>query len=279
MKKGLAEWHFHCVACRYEGSALEPAIQDRPDTLAPDLDETEREQGLKALRQANFGALSRRLAALIQPKGRPRMLDVGCAHGWFIEINQGAYDVIGIEPDIAVAKATQARGIPVRIGFFPGVVDEEERFDVIVFNDVLEHIPDINGVLSACRKHLNDDGIVVINAPSTRGFLYAVARVMAMAGMPSSFERLWQKGLPSPHVHYLDTSSVSGLAARNGFLLESHMDLPSVAVKGLYARINYAGRVGVAKAAILTTAIALASPFLRVLPADIEVWFLRKRTT
>ncbi len=204
------------------------------------------------------------------------MLDVGCAHGWFIEACIDRYDVTGIEPDVAVAAATSARGLPVKNGFFPQVLRKGELFDVIVFNDVLEHIPDVNAVLCACREHLSDHGIVVVNAPSRKGALYALAGALAKSGMTGPFDRLWQEGLPSPHVHYFDGSSIENLALKNGFLLEQTMALPSVSLSGLYDRIHCAGQVNALKAAALTMAVAMAYPLIRMLPSDIEVWFLRK---
>jgi len=48
-----------------------------------DLDESSRETGLESLRKANFDRLIARLKALPMPGAgaRPKLLDVGCAHG------------------------------------------------------------------------------------------------------------------------------------------------------------------------------------------------------
>ena len=272
---GLKPWHFECSGCDYEGSDLQPHILEQAD--GGDLDEGSRETGLVALRKANFHRLVQRLNEVV-PKGsvRPRLLDVGCAHGWFLEAAGSDYEPHGIEPDVAVAQATRARGHQVRSGFFPEALDATEQFDVIVFNDVLEHIPDINGTLEACFERLNPDGWLVVNAPSRRGFLYRLSRVLTRVGLPGSFERMWQLGFPSPHVHYLDTATLEAMARRHGFVLESRMALPSVAVRGLYSRIRYSRDVSLAKAVTLTAAVTMASPALAMLPPDIEVWFFRR---
>ncbi|MBZ4416811.1 bifunctional 2-polyprenyl-6-hydroxyphenol methylase/3-demethylubiquinol 3-O-methyltransferase UbiG [Myxococcus sp. RHSTA-1-4] len=208
---------------------------------------------------------------------RPSLLDVGCAHGWFLEATAREFAGVGLEPDVAVAQAAQSRGLPVRGGFFPDALSADERFEVIVFNDVLEHIPDINSTLSACFERLQPGGVLVINAPSRRGVLYRVARLLGRLGLPGSFARLWQMGFPSPHVHYLDSDSEAALARRHGFRLEAQMALPSVSTQGLYARIRYSRDVSVPKAVALTAAVGMASPLLAVLPPDIEVWFLRRQ--
>jgi SAM-dependent methyltransferase len=274
LSPGIRTWHLCCESCGYEGSTLVPSIQNRPD--AGDIDETERERGLGFLRNANFQRLSDRLNRLIPSGSRPKVLDVGCSHGWFIELNRARYDLAGVEPDLKVAASAAARGLPVRNGYFPDVLSADERYDAIVFNDVLEHIPDVNSILQACSAHLSANGVVVINAPSRKGVLYSVARVLARFGMTGPFDRLWQLGLPSPHVHYFDRSTVTALARANGFVMESSMHLPSVLLSGLYDRIHCSGQVSKGKAAALTAAIALSYPLIRILPPDIEVWFLRK---
>lgn len=272
---GLKTWHYACGACSYEGSTLQPRIQAQ--VAGGDLDESARESSLETLRRNNF----RRLRSLIRhlgvaaPGSMPKLLDVGCAHGWFIEECQSGFEVIGIEPDLAVAEATRRRGLPVRTGFFPEGVAADERFDVISFNDVLEHIPDLASTLQACHRHLNEGGLLVVNAPSRKGVFYRLSRLLARMGAPGPFERMWQKDFPSPHVHYFDTASMTAIAARHGFRLESRSTLPSMTVKGLYARLRYSRDVSAVKAGVMATAITLASPLLAVLPADINVWTFR----
>ena len=223
---GLRPWHLCCAVAAYEGSSLEPHILEQ--VAGGDLDEASRETGLAALRQANFRRLAAFLDEFAPPGGaKPRLLEVGCAHGWFIEAASPRFDVTGIEPDVAVATATRGRGLAVLGGFFPDALDADERFDVIVFNDVLEHIPDVNATLAACWRHLRPGGRIVVNAPSRRGFLYRVSKLLAGLGLAGSFERMWQLGFPSPHVHYFDTDSLTRLA-RNGRLCACVAHAPAV---------------------------------------------------
>jgi len=270
----LARWHFECSGCSYEGSSLEPRILAQ--AAGGDLDEAERESALSELRKSNFLMLSQRLEALLPPRDGGRLLDVGSAHGWFLEAMSGRLQGLGLEPDVAVADAARKRGVQVRSGFFPDALEAGERFDVISFNDVLEHIPDINQTLKACWDRLLPGGWLVINAPSRRGTLYRISRLLLRVGMAAPFERLWQRGFPSPHVHYLDTNVVKALALRHGFQFETHMALPSMKIRGLYSRIRYAKDVSVPKAAVMTLALAVAYPVLAAMPPDIQVWFLRK---
>lgn len=273
MAAGLEKWHFVCGHCGLEKSTLTPKINE-----SNPMNEPERATALRTLRQQNFTTLLTWLARQY-PAGfppRPRMLEVGCAHGWFMEQAQATHDVLGIEPDAAIFRETRAKGLPVRHGFFPDALADDDMFDVIVFNDVLEHIPDAPSMLAHCRKHLTDNGHVVINAPSSEGIFYRTSKWMARLGLPQSFGRMWQLDLPSPHLYYFNTRTISDCARNTGFSLQGVTALPSITTEGLTERISYAGQTSALKTRLMALCITALMPLVRISRPDIEVWLLRK---
>lgn len=271
---GIASWHATCPACHYESAALSVAINRH---TGPAVNEVEREAGLKALRLENFRAIVQYAKRHVRPGARS-LLDVGSAHGWFLETARADFDVLGVEPDAVVGSRAAARGLPVRAGFFPDVLRDVERFDVIVFNDVIEHIPDIRSALDACRERLNPEGILILNLPNSRGFFYRLSKVIARLGWRTPFERLWQKDLPSPHVHYFSTGNLAQLVAGRGFDLVDSAELPALRAKGLRERLSCAGNVSPLSLWVQYVAIMCAIPVLRVFPSDIIVCIFRKKT-
>lgn len=275
LTRDVRPWHLVCEMCSYEGSNLEPRIlEQKADS---DLDERAREDALRKLRIGNFDLLARRLGGLVGAgrEERLRLLDVGCAHGWFLERMSRDFIVAGIEPDPMIAHIARTRGFEVKSGFFPDDVGVD-TYDLIAFNDVLEHIPDVNKTLAACHTHLNDGGCVIVNAPDRKGFLYRLSKLMARVGFYSSFNRMWQVGFPSPHLHYFDSASIAVLAGRSGFEVVENFALPTASYSGLYSRVRYDKSMSAPKAGVLTVMLALMIPALAVLPADIRVWILRK---
>jgi SAM-dependent methyltransferase len=262
---GLRAWHHRCVGCGYEGSTLEGAINEASRHAA--IDEAARESALHDLRIANFTELLRQVLASA-PGGR-RLLDVGCAHGWFLDLARTQFEVLGIEPDRSIAQAATRRGAPVRHGFFPDALAPGERFDVIAFNDVFEHIPAAGDVLAACREHLAPNGLVVLNLPSSGGVFYRIASALCRAGSCGPFERMWQVGLPSPHVHYFAPANLARLLGRHGFEVVRQGTLATLRLGGLYTRIAYAGRHGPVMNGLQYLAIATMLPALAFLPHDI----------
>lgn len=270
---GLAPWHATCPACRYESAALNVTINAH---VGPAVDEAEREAGLKALRLENFRTIVATARRHIQT-GRPRLLDVGSAHGWFLESAREQFDVLGVEPDAVVGGKAVERGLPVRSGYFPDVLQAGETFDVIVFNDVIEHIPDIRSALAACQARLNDGGILILNLPSSRGFFYRLSKLLARAGWRGPFERLWQKDLPSPHVHYFNPHNLEQLVAGQGFDALEAAELPALRAKGLLERLRCAGNVPTLSLYLQYVAIMCAIPVLKMFPSDIIIGVYKKK--
>lgn len=270
---GLRAWHHTCPSCHYESAALVPTINDAH--VHARLNEADREAGLKALRLENFKTIAA-YAAHYAPAGARTLLDVGSAHGWFLEQAHRHFQVLGMEPDTAVAQKAAARGLSVRNGFFPDALGSEERFDVVVFNDVIEHIPDIRSALAACRDRLNSGGILILNLPNSSGFFYRLSKLFARLGWSAPFERLWQKGLPSPHVHYFRADNLAQLVTREGFILERKAELPSLRARGLLERLRCTGQTKGLALYAQYLSILMTLPLLRTFPSDIVVCIFRR---
>jgi 2-polyprenyl-3-methyl-5-hydroxy-6-metoxy-1,4-benzoquinol methylase len=272
---GLANWHATCPTCSYESSSLEGAINQQDAHSA--LNEAQREAGLKALRLENFAevvALARRFGT----PGARKLLDVGSAHGWFLEAARDSFEVLGIEPDATIGRGAMARGLPVRQGYFPDALEQGERFDVIVFNDVIEHIPQIDAALKACADHLNPEGILILNLPNSKGFFYRLSKLFARFGWRKPFERLWQKGMPSPHVHYFRSDNLDKLVTPHGFELAHGTELPALRASGLLDRLRFDGATRGIALYIQYVTVLLSIPLLRAFPSDIVGCVFRKTT-
>lgn len=268
---GLAAWHRVCSGCGYEGSLLTPSINEAPAHGA--IDEGLRDSGLRDLREHNFAMLLDRVTPLLPG---PRLLEVGSAHGWFVHAASArGLDTLGIEPDEAVCAAALRSGLPLRPGYFPQALQPGERFDAIVFNDVFEHIPGAVETLAACAQRLDAGGLLVLNLPSSRGLFYRTAKAFRRAGVRGFFERLWQKGLPSPHVHYFHADNLARLGRPQGFEPIATFHLPSVRLRGLYHRIAYVRTPLRWMAPLVWAGVVAGWPLLALLPDIFVVVFRR----
>lgn len=226
-------WCFQCPRCGTWASTLPMGINSEAQLA---LDEDQRETGLAELRHHNLGIVADRLLAHGLAEGA-RVLDVGSAHGWFLTAaGDRGLEAEGIEPDEAVASRPGTG--KVRVGFFPDVLRPDERFGAITYNDVLEHLPDVDDAVEASVRHLSPGGLLSVNIPNSRGLFYRLAVLCHALGLRAAFQRLWQVGLPSPHLWYFDREGLTRLCERHGLVLVSADTLDSVRRAGLWQRAH-----------------------------------------
>lgn len=264
MKVGFDQWHFFCPNCSYEQSDL--LIQINEHHAVEKIDHNKRMSGLKKLRKDNFELI---LKALLEFIKKGKLLEIGCAHGWFLELASSKFEVLGIEPDNELKSTLRDSKLSVRFGLFPDVLSDQDMFDVIVFNDVFEHIPDSIFVVEKIRKHLRNGGFLVINLPSRNGFFYRAAKIMHQIGINIFFNRMWQKSMPSPHVHYFSPDNLSKLLETNGFKVQQIKTLETLKLKGLWQRITQMRHGHFLLSLFVFTGVLFLLPLLKILPKDI----------
>lgn len=118
----------------------------------------------------DYPHLARREMLAFLPETCPRLLDVGCNTGAFgeaVKQTRPGTEVWGVEPDSGAADRARHHLDQVFQGFFDaGLPLPERHFDVISFNDVLEHMPDPWAALHHARALLAPDGVVVVSLPN-----------------------------------------------------------------------------------------------------------------
>jgi SAM-dependent methyltransferase len=83
---------------------------------------------------------------------------------------EAGIQVLGIDPAEGPVKVAQERGVNSRCDFFTEslarqLVSEGQRADVFLANNVLAHVPDLNGFVEGIHILLQPDGVAVIECP------------------------------------------------------------------------------------------------------------------
>jgi 2-polyprenyl-3-methyl-5-hydroxy-6-metoxy-1,4-benzoquinol methylase len=104
----------------------------------------------------------------IKPEGT--LLDVGAGSGMLVEaaIELG-YKAKGIEPSKWMYETAREHGLPIHLGTYPHP-DTPGPYDIITLIDVLEHVTNPLELMTALRKGLEKDGILVVVTPDTGSF-------------------------------------------------------------------------------------------------------------
>ena len=148
-------------------------------------------------------------------KGEPhRILEVGCGCGNFKNNVGWSCEYHGVEPVASAAEKAEANGIVVHKGLYDEVKDTlpEGYFDLVVANDVMEHMQDPWDFLRSIRGKLREGGTLVGSVPNVR-YLLNLCNLL--------FRRDWkymQAGvLDATHLRFFTVKSAARMLQESGF--------------------------------------------------------------
>jgi len=123
---------------------------------------------LPAEKSDNWGRV-RRVISYIEERHAQldrSVLDVGCGMAVFpAAMRKQGWSVTAIDPNpISVEHAEKMAGVKAIIGSFP-YVEAPQKYTLITFNKVLEHIENAIECLSAAKSYLTDNGVVYVELP------------------------------------------------------------------------------------------------------------------
>jgi SAM-dependent methyltransferase len=135
-----------------------------------------------------------------------RLLDIGCAYGFFLLEARRFFEVHGIEIAEDAADHCRKAGLDVRTGVADGAaLAEFGTLDVVTLFDVIEHLPDPAETLALAHRQLRPGGILVVTTGDF-GSLFAKA-----------LGPKWRLMTPPQHLWYFTRESITRLANRLGF--------------------------------------------------------------
>ncbi|HVS94598.1 MAG TPA: class I SAM-dependent methyltransferase [Mucilaginibacter sp.] len=242
-----------------------------------DLQAGARDPGLKALRLHNFLTIIGKLKA--EKKGGLTGLEIGSGNGWWLETcKDQKVHCIGIEPEQVYEDYHKEHKLNIVYGFYPDVSPKREKgYDFIIFNDVFEHIPDINSLVESLKEDLADDGILIINLPMSTGFFYNWAIRLHKIGMSGTLTRMWQFNFHSPHMNYFNEKNLEMLLDHHGFNTADVFPLKSLDIQSTKDRILADKGMSRWKASLMTSVLKLMKPTIERSEPDIKAFFFKKR--
>lgn len=153
---------------------------------------------------------ARTLAArMIQTKGLgPNSLvaEVASNDGYLLRnYVEAGVPVLGIDPAKNVVEVAKENGVPTICAYFGDDVAKEVRdsygpADVLHANNVMAHVPDLNGFIRGIVTLLADDGVAVIETPYLKDLVDQV-----------EFDTIYHE-----HLFYYSATSLNNILRRNG---------------------------------------------------------------
>jgi len=152
----------------------------------------------------------RRLAELVRWCPSGRLIEVGCAYGFFLALARRHYAVTGFDIAAdAVAYARTTLGLDARSEDFLSSDLPPGSADVVAMWDIIEHLVHPDRYVGRAHDVLRPGGILAL---STGDIGSLVARLRG--------ER-WRLIHPPTHLHYFTRASLTALLTRAGFTVLS----------------------------------------------------------
>ena len=134
------------------------------------------------------------------------MLDVGCGSGLsLLEGGRLGAEVLGIEADPNVRSIAEELGLRIHIGSLYDRPFPDMRFDLIVLNQVIEHMPEPGKTLSVLKERLKPGGRVILSFPNRGSIWHRL------------FGTRWINWHIPYHLHHFDAQGFEALARRHGY--------------------------------------------------------------
>lgn len=177
---------------------------------------------------------------LINPKKIKKILDAGCGAGGLAHVMREKWNVEAYGVDISKKGVSLARkiGIKAKVSDLSSSMQFESNFfDLIIANELIEHLSNPDGFLRESRRVLKKGGFLLISTPNLS---YWLNRVLFSLGiypifLEASVERKVGLGhlssfsfgnQPVGHIHVFNSSAIIELLKLNGFTVEKKMGLP-----------------------------------------------------
>ncbi len=144
----------------------------------------------------------RRLPAL--PGGR--VLDVGCGTGeWMVKMRDLGWQIEGNDFDENAIKVANGLGLTAKLGSLEQQEYPDARFDAVVLNHVIEHVPDPVATIRECARILKPGGRLLVFTPNQDSYGRHV------------FGKDWRGLEPPRHLHIFNPDSMTRLLKAAGF--------------------------------------------------------------
>ncbi len=185
------------------------------------------------LEQTQYYQFTRSDVSEFLPNNYEKVLEIGCGEGHFKRNLNESSEVWGIEPTNAAHVASKNL-YKVLHGYYQDVYDElpDNYFDLVVCNDVIEHMNDHDKFLKSIKKKITENGYIVGSIPNVR-YIYNLYQLMV------NKEWFYEDSgvLDRTHLRFFTEKSLRRTFNENGYLIEKLHGINSELTKPLSVNI------------------------------------------
>lgn len=131
------------------------------------------------------------------------VLDYGCGTGTsLLELRTIGVEGYGVEADANIKKIAERYHLNIHVGKLSDNPFPDIYFDLIILNQVVEHIPDPLSLIKELLKRLTKEGMIVLSFPNADSIYRKI------------FGRYWINWHVPYHLHYFNKRSIKALCKK-----------------------------------------------------------------
>lgn len=155
----------------------------------------------KAILQRNF---RRRIAPLRKLIPQGRLLEIGAAYGFFLELARSHWEASGLEISSDAADHARRAGLDVQCADFLDLPDEPDSYDLICMWDTVEHLAHPVRYIEKAARWLRPGGYLALTTGDVASLISRLRK------------QNWRLIHPPTHLYYFSTDTLRQAARQAG---------------------------------------------------------------
>lgn len=167
------------------------------------------------------------------PATGARILDLGCWDGAYAARYKRAGNyVAGIESSPTAARMARERGVDARVGNVMETHHFDERFDIVVAGEIIEHVFDTDDFIKIVSSYLKPGGLLVVTTPNVASL---PRRLLLLLGINPYLENRVIQGVSVGHIRYFTFIELTQLLRdRQLEIVDEQTDILNVSSSGRF---------------------------------------------
>ncbi len=180
----------------------------------------------------NVNLFNRRLDEILRFTDGQRglLLDAGCATGVLLELARlRGWEVCGVDvSEYATHIAREYYNLDIFTGELAGAAYPDQHFDVVVMDDLIEHVADPSALVQESHRILKTGGLFTLNTPNRAGLWHLL------------MGRRWFHYKQSEHTYFFSPEVISELQDRHGYrVLDIYSSSKIIDLNYAFGRLRY----------------------------------------
>jgi SAM-dependent methyltransferase len=220
-------------------------------------------------KQGDYGPIAREIHARLGQPRTPRLLEVGCGLGYFLDVAfEEGFEVSGVEfNDYAVQRLRRKYAFQVFSGSLENTSLEPQSFDAVAMFDVIEHLLDPFDTLDRLHEVMRPNGLLVLSTMDSESLM---SRLLG--------KRLEDFRRTREHLFFFSRKTLTAVLRRHGFEPVEIRSLGHTFELGfLLSRLALYQQRGVSVLQTIASRLGLSSMRLRVNPRTKMIVFARRQ--